>query len=195
MAISLAPTSAASAVARWARLLTLPDGTRVHVRPILPTDRARLAEAARRLSPESRYRRFFSPLTELSEAQLDHLTRIDYIDHFALVAFLPGAGGDTRLAVARYVRDRDQPDQAEVAVTVADDWQGRGVGTALLEALAEVARANRIRRFVASVLSDNRAMRQVFSHYPGHAEFAGDGVVQVVLDLDGDHGRVERRPG
>jgi RimJ/RimL family protein N-acetyltransferase len=184
VAITVLPVSPTAAVARWARLLTLPDGTRLHVRPILPSDRARLAEAARRLSPESRYRRFFSPLAELSEAQLDHLTQIDYADHFAYVAFLPGAGGDTRLGVARYIRDPKVPDQAEVAVTVADDWQGRGVGTALLEALAEVARANGVHRFVASVLADNLAMRRVFSRYGGHGEFSGDGVVRVVFDLD-----------
>lgn len=182
---TIAPsTSPAEAVARWARLLSLPDGSRIHARPILPSDRERLAEAARRLSPESRYRRFFSPLSELTEAQLDHLTRIDYVDHFAYLAFLHGGGGETRLGVARYVRDPHRPDQAEVAVTVADEWQGRGVGTALLEALCEVARVNGIQRFVASVLADNAAMRRVLNRAGGHADLAADGVVSVTVDLD-----------
>ena len=184
MAVSTAGLSPAAAVARWARFISLPDGTRVHVRPILASDRDRLAEAARRLSPESRYRRFFSPMPELSPDQLDQLTVLDHVDHFAYVAFLPGPAGETRLAVARYIRDPDRRDRAEVAVTVADEWQGRGVGTALLGALMEVARANGIGDFIASVLVDNAAMRSVFSRYGATTELAGDGVVTVGINLD-----------
>src|SRR4051812_42021184 len=107
--------------------LTLRDGVRVRVRPIRPDDRDALVAAFDRLSPESRYRRFFGPIHELSPQVLDHLTRVDHADHEALVA-LDEDGAI--VAVARYVRTG--PDESEPAVVVADDWQRRGLGAQLL---------------------------------------------------------------
>src|SRR4051794_17974634 len=100
----------------------LPDGAKVLVRAIDPDDRDLLAAAFERLSPESRYRRFFSPLQRLSSRQLDHLTRVDHVDHEALLAIDEDAGD--LVGVARYVRTG--PGEAEPAMVVADDWQGRG---------------------------------------------------------------------
>ena len=131
---------------------TLRDGTRIAVRPIEPEDRARLLAAFERLSPDSRYRRFFSPVTHLSEAQLDHLTRVDHHDHEALVAMAPDE--DRIIGVARYVRTR--PGHAEPAITVADDWQRRGVATALLGLLVGRALDEGIGTFDAIVLVGNR---------------------------------------
>jgi RimJ/RimL family protein N-acetyltransferase len=127
------------------------DGSRIRIRPIEPEDRAELAAGFERMSPESRFRRFLSPMPRLSEAQLDYLTRVDHRDHEALVAL--DAQTDAGIAVARYVRI--DGDRAEPAVAVADDWQGRGVGTALLDALSERAYAQGIRRFEATVLATN----------------------------------------
>ena len=132
--------------------LTLRDGSRVEVRPVEPDDRATLADGFRRLSPESRYRRFFAPLPELSERQLTYLTRVDHHDHEALVAIDP----DTRdgVGVARFVRTGDAV--AEPAIVVADEWRGRGLGGRLLDALADRAREEGIARFEAPVLAGNR---------------------------------------
>jgi RimJ/RimL family protein N-acetyltransferase len=127
------------------------DGSRIRMRPIAPEDRAELAAGFERLTPESRFRRFLSPMTRLSDAELDYLTQVDHRDHEALVAF--DAETDEGIAVARYVRI--DGDRAEPAVAVADDWQGRGVGTALLDALAERAYAAGIRCFEATVLATN----------------------------------------
>lgn len=136
-------------------VVTLRDGSRVTVRPIRPQDAAPLRAGFERLSEESRYRRFLSPMQELSGPMLRYLTEVDHHDHEALIAV--GADG-TILGVARSVRSRSDPQVAEAAVTVADDWQGRGLGTALLGLLAEHARAEGISRFTALMLATNRNM-------------------------------------
>src|SRR5216117_3966495 len=112
----------------------LPDGTELLVRQLRPSDKRLLAEGIERLSPESRYRRFFRPLDRLSERDLAYLTEIDHTDHEALAAIDPRSGA--LVGVARYVRGAD-PHLAEVSVAVGDPWQRRGVATALLERLVE----------------------------------------------------------
>jgi GNAT superfamily N-acetyltransferase len=129
----------------------LPDGASIRIRPIEPEDRAELAAGFERLSPESRFRRFLSPVERLSEHDLDYFTRVDHHDHEALVA-LDAASGEG-VAVARYVRTGSE--RAEPAVAVADDWQSRGVGAALLDALADRAYESGIRCFEATVLATN----------------------------------------
>jgi nucleotide-binding universal stress UspA family protein/GNAT superfamily N-acetyltransferase len=131
--------------------ITLRDGSRVDIRPLEPDDRDALAEGFERLSPESRYRRFFGPVAQLRRRDLDYLTRVDHHDHEALVAVDAETGQGA--GVARYVRTG--PEVAEPAIVVADDWQGRGVGSRLLDALADRAREEGIRRFDAPVLATN----------------------------------------
>ncbi|MEA2332678.1 MAG: hypothetical protein QOH58_2816 [Thermoleophilaceae bacterium] len=126
------------------------------VRPIRPEDREDLADGVRQLSPESRYRRFFTPTSELSASQLRYLTDVDHHDHEALVAVEPDSGRG--IGVARFVRSQSDPELAEVAVAVADSWQGRGVASALLHRLTERARQEGIRRFGAEILAENRPM-------------------------------------
>lgn len=123
--------SAAPRVAvRGRRTVTLRDGSRVTLREIAPSDKPLLAASFERLSPESRYRRFFTAKTRLSEAELDYLVNIDHNDHEAVVAIDP-VTGDV-VGVARYIRSGEEHALAEVAVTVADHWQGRGLGRALI---------------------------------------------------------------
>jgi len=130
---------------------TLRDGSRVLVRPIAPTDRDAIVAGFAAMSPETRFRRFFSPVDELSERDLDYLTQVDHHDHEALVAedVETGAG----LGVARYVRL--SPEEAEPAIVVVDAAQGRGLATVLLDALVARAREEGIRRFCAPVLASN----------------------------------------
>jgi RimJ/RimL family protein N-acetyltransferase len=159
----------------WAERLR--DGQEILIRPIRPDDREELAEGMRRLSPESRYRRFFTPTSELSAAALSYLTEVDHHDHEALVALEPGS--DRGIGVARFVRAADDPELAEVAVAVADSWHNRGVATALLDRLTQRAREEGVRRFSAEVLAENRPMLELI-------EDLGDVTLRHL-----DHGSVE----
>ena len=159
--------------------MVLSDGGTVHVRPIRPSD----AEAFRRfhggLSAQSLYYRFFSPKPRLTEAEVERFTTVDMADRVALVAML----GDELIADARYDRWAGK-DEAEVAFTVADEHQGRGLSTILLEHLAAIARTHGIARFTAEVLGENRAMLSVFARAGWPVSRAFDsGVVDVVFDI------------
>ncbi len=160
----------------------LRDGAQIEIRPIVPADREELAAGMRRLSPESRYRRFFSPTSELSDAQLTYLTEVDHHDHEALVALDPESGHG--IGVARFVRLPEDAETAEVAVAVADSWQGRGVATALLDRLAERARTEGVRRFSADILAENRPMLDLIGEI-GEAQVIerDQGTVTVVVEL------------
>lgn len=128
------------------------------MRPILPSDKRRLLKGFARLSEQSRQRRFLTSLDHLSERQLRYLTEIDYSDHMAWVALDASHPAQPGMGVARYVRLAEDPDTAEAAVTVVDEYQGRGIGTILLAELAHSARQHGIRRFRAYVLPDNVPM-------------------------------------
>lgn len=157
----------------------LRDGSRVLIRPIEPDDRQTLAEGFERLSPESRYRRFFAPVRELSERDLDYLTRVDHRDHEALIAVEPDTG--RAVGVARFVRTA--PEVAEPAIVVADDVQRLGLGTALLDALAERARAEGIARFEAPVLAGNHEAIRLLEGL-GRTRRLGRGTeVDVIVEL------------
>ena len=141
--------------------VTLRDGGHVRIRPIVPSDKSRLAAGLARMSPESRYRRFFTAVDELTPSALAYLTEIDYTAHFAWGALDLDEPDEPGVGVARYVRLPDDPETAEVAVAVVDDHQSRGIGTLLLEVAALTAREHGIRRFVATVLPANAAVAQL----------------------------------
>jgi RimJ/RimL family protein N-acetyltransferase len=157
-------------------------GERIEIRPIRPDDREALADGIRRMSPESRYRRFFSPIERLSEAQLTYLTEVDHHDHEALVAV--EREGGRGIGVARFVRSEEDPEVAEMAVAVADDWHNQGVGSTLLHRLTERAREEGVRRFSASVLEENRPMLGLL-HELGevHVRDRAAGAVELELEL------------
>ena len=163
----------------------LSDGSEVEIRPLGPEDKAGLAAGFERLSGLSRYRRFLSPTSHLSAKQLAYLTEVDHHDHEALVAIDPASHNG--LGVARYVRSAQNPGEAEFAVAVADDWQRRGLGTALLRQLAERARAEGITRFTGFVLEDNQPMRGLLQSL-GEVQQrdARDGTLEVWLDIPED---------
>jgi RimJ/RimL family protein N-acetyltransferase len=136
--------------------ITLRSGHQVLIRTLRPGDGPGLAEAFEQLSETSRYRRFFAVKPRLSEESVAFFTDVDHRDHEALAAMTP----DSRqlVGVARFIRNSGKPDQAEVAVTVIDSWQRRGLGTVLLCELAQRAAAEGIRHFTAEILAENRPM-------------------------------------
>jgi RimJ/RimL family protein N-acetyltransferase len=161
----------------------LRNGTRVFIRPITADDKALLVRGMASLSPQSARLRFLAPKHRLSLAELRYLTEVDQVDHYALVAVL--ADDPTTLAgVGRWVRDRDHPDAAEVAVLVGDCYQRQGLGTALGNALADGARALGIARFNAVMLPENTAARRLFAHISGRLSTrVGGGTYELVVDL------------
>jgi RimJ/RimL family protein N-acetyltransferase len=162
--------------------VTLSSGDRVRVRPIRAADKQRLTNAFERMRPESRYRRFFSLVSKLSPRELRYLTEVDHHEHEALVALDPRT--DEVLGVARFVGSGDDPVVAEVAVAVVDDWQGRGLGTALLHELAGRAREEGIERLSASVLALNNVMLHVLRALGDvHVTHRRQGVVDIVMEL------------
>jgi CRP-like cAMP-binding protein len=162
--------------------VTLRDGAQLLVRPILPSDRGKLADTQPRFSRESHYRRFFSA-PPLSEKVIRYLIDVDYFDHFAWVVLAADEPDEPGVASARYIRDRDAPDIAEVAFSVIDDYQGRGLGTFLWGALAVAATVNGVHRFRANVLAENEPMRAILHRAGAHMAFAEPGVLETVVDV------------
>jgi RimJ/RimL family protein N-acetyltransferase len=138
------------------RRVRLRNGSAVLIRQIRREDAALLSEGFTRLSSESRRSRFLTRKDALSPSELRYLTDVDHLDHEALIA-LDAVDGRC-VGVARYVRAADDPQAAEIAVTVVDEWHRRGLATELVSALAHRARRSGIRRFTALVASDNVAV-------------------------------------
>jgi len=167
-------------------VVTLGDGARIRIRSIEPGDRRTLEAGFERLGAESRYRRFFAPVSRLSEAQLTYLTDVDHHNHEALIA-LEEESGDG-VGVARFVRIGG--DVAEAAVVVVDDWQHRGVGAVLLDALADRAREEGIHTFAATVLASNTTAIAALSRL-GVTETSRSGSeVDLSIALEGSRGAV-----
>jgi RimJ/RimL family protein N-acetyltransferase len=179
----------------------LRDGTVVRLRLIGPDDREVLRHGFERLSPESRYRRFFTAMPKLPEAVLDRLSATDGWNHVAIGAerlpsAAPAAPGGARVAaedpsdaplpdgvgVARFVRLNDQPDVAEAAVAVVDELQGRGLGSLLLTSLMTAARLRGIAHFRAEVLPENQPMRDLLARFDPDAVIGHEAQV-LVYDL------------
>ncbi|MBA3781631.1 MAG: GNAT family N-acetyltransferase, partial [Nocardioides sp.] len=163
----------------WEADVLLRDGRVAHIRPIKPDDAELLVEFYSRVSAESKYYRFFSPMPELSAKDIARFTQVDYTDR---VAFILTVGGKM-IAVGRY--DVVEPGQAEVAFLVEDQHQGRGIGQLLLEHLAQAGRERGVERFVADILPDNHAMIRTFrdAGYKIASEY-DDGVMALVFDID-----------
>lgn len=170
-----------------ARTLELRDGTRLHVRPIVPDDEPLLHEAVAAMSERTVYFRFFSPIKRMSDALAHRLAVVDYRDRFAIVAATRRPHSPSQkeriVGVARYDRARDT-DVAEVAVAVIDEFQRRGLGSVLLAELARVARSQGIRTFQLIVLPENRQMLGLLRNmgWIHQAKLSG-GVYEISFDL------------
>jgi GNAT superfamily N-acetyltransferase len=158
------------------------------MRPIEPGDKQRLQAFRENSSADSGYRRFFGPRGPFSADELRHLTEVDHRDHEAIVALDPATGG--LVGVARYVRDRERPADAEIAVIVTDAWQGHGVGSALLSRLAARARAEGVTRFTALMLSENRRMARLFAELGEARVVSREGsTVELAVEIGTTSGR------
>ena len=129
----------------------------VTIRTMEPADREIEQRFVRDLSQQSRYYRFHSALKELTPYMLERFTHVNYPDEMALIATVEEADGEMQIGVARYIRTPGS-DTAEIAVVVADAWQGRGIGSRLLVDLRQLAIRAGIKRIEMSVLPENRRM-------------------------------------
>ncbi len=141
--------------------LRLAGGQLVRVRPLRPSDRAVYERAVLDLSPRSRYLRFLSPIPRLSERLLDLMTQADGCEHVAYLALTPDE--TTGLAVVRYVRYQTDPLAAEVAIAVADGWQGRGLGGELMGRTVAHARASGLRVLRGTTLRENNGSMRLMA--------------------------------
>ncbi len=139
----------------------LPGGVVLRVRPIRPEDAEMEASFVRNLSDHARHFRFGTAMRELTREMLVRFTQIDYDRELALLVLVHQGGRETEIAVARYARTG--PDSADVAIVVADGWQGRGVGRRLLVRLLEIARSRGIRRVEGEMLSENMTIRKLLA--------------------------------
>jgi GNAT superfamily N-acetyltransferase len=157
------------------------DGRTVLLRPVVPTDKDALVDGMHRLSASSRYSRFFSPLSELTEDQVHYFTELDFHDHFAFGAFVddpehPGVG------VARYIRSQDDPSHAEYAVAVVDEWHGNGVGGLLLDAVLLAAHHNGISACYGDILRTNAPMLALVRRHGATLQAGEPGEFRATFD-------------
>lgn len=166
--------------------VVLRDGTPGVIRAIRPEDKQALLWGFTQLSAHTIYHRFFQTKRELTEADLRYLTELDFVNHVALVVDVEVEGVVRLIGVGRFVREAPPgpQDSAEVAFTVGDEFQGRGVATLLLAHLTEIARSLGLRCFVAEVMPDNKQMLEVFEHSTlPIKEFIRERVMHVELAL------------
>ena len=163
---------------------TLQDGTPVQIRTIRPSDKDLLADGHSRLSEETVQRRFLAPKPRLTGSELRYLTEVDGHDHFALVAVLVDHPHPV-VGVARFVRSADDPEVAEFAVVVGDQYQAKGLGKLLGLALADAARRRGIRRVTATMLGDNLPAHRLMARISARmeSERPSEGVSTLVADL------------
>ena len=143
------------------------DGS-VQLRPLEPGDSNSVLEVFAGLGPRSRELRFLTPKPRLTSADLRQLTQVDHHDHVAVVAV--SASDGRPIGVARFVREREQPDSADVAVAVVDAWQDRGIGTMLTNELVRRAREVGVRRFTMAMAPDNEGAARLLHRAPGEIE-------------------------
>ncbi len=163
----------------------LRDGRQIEIRALKPTDEKDMLAAVDRTSGQSMYRRFFGAKRHFSESEKAFFLKVDFVDHVALVAVAEDAGRRFIVGGGRYVVVR--PETAEVAFAVIDEYQGQGIGAALMHHLALLARDAGIKELIAEVLPENIPMLKVFqkSGLGLQTQHKG-GVIDVTLNITND---------
>jgi RimJ/RimL family protein N-acetyltransferase len=162
----------------------LADGTRVLIRPLTPQDRRELVEGFTKLSLRSRRLRFASPFRKLTEAQLDSLLAVDQTNHVAFGVRDIGRPERPGIAVCRFVRLQGEPDTAEFAVTVLDEYQHRGLGGLLCRLLMSAAAEQGLRVLRGYLLADNAAMIRLLERFGARLHREGGNMLRAEIDLE-----------
>jgi GNAT superfamily N-acetyltransferase len=160
----------------------LRDGRSVTIRSLRPEDRNAMLSAVGRVSSQSLYRRFFGPKRGFTEKETDFYVNVDFVTHVALVAVVDEGGKETIIGAGRYIVA--EPGKAEMAFAIVDEYQGQGIGTALLRHLVLIARKTGLQQLVAEVLAENAPMLTLFRKCGFTLKKGGGGgVVHAVLEL------------
>jgi GNAT superfamily N-acetyltransferase len=167
----------------------LADGTEIALRPLRPGDGSLLEAGFDRLSDRSRYRRFLAPVPHLTQSMLAFLTSVDGVNHRAWGAVVTEPSGPVPAGVVRWVRIPNDPAVADMAITVIDDYQGRGLGRLLQDVAVLDAFACGVERFEGVVLGENVASRRMLARGGARLRPDGGGVLAFTLELGP---RVER---
>jgi RimJ/RimL family protein N-acetyltransferase len=162
--------------------VTLRDGRKVTLRPIDRSDAGKLIDLHDHLSPESQYFRFFGPKPKLAPSEAEYLAHVDFHNRFAIVAEISEDNEKHVVGVGRF--DINEPNVAESAIVVRDDYQGVGLGTALLTRMREVGRGRGLHAFSAEVLAENSRMIDLLVANGLEVEAARDGIVRVLAPID-----------
>jgi GNAT superfamily N-acetyltransferase len=167
---------------KFSSVETLRDGRRVEIRALRHEDRNGLEQAVNRASAESLRRRFFSVRRHFSEQELEFFSDIDFVSQVALVVVAQEGGGPHIVGAGRYIVF--EPGRAEVAFALIDEYQGQGIGAALMRHLAAIARDAGLKEFIAEVLPENMAMLTVFKKSGLHPTTIREaGTMHVTLQL------------
>jgi len=165
----------------------LRDGTPILIRSIQPDDKGQLKDGFNKLSAKSRFLRFMSHIGKLSNNTLKYLTEIDNVNHVALGAADMSGGIEHGVGIARYIRLADEPDVAEFAIVVVDDYHKKGIGTLLLKLLMQCAQKNGIRSFRAFVLRENTAMIKMLNRLGAQSQKEDATLLKFDLALNASH--------
>jgi RimJ/RimL family protein N-acetyltransferase len=170
----------------WQEDRTLEDGARIRLRLLRPDDRERVAEGFASLSPESRFMRCLRARNDLSTAELHFMTDCDGEDHLAIAVVAIDERGieGANVGLARFVRCIDDPEAAEIAITVMDDWQGRGIGALLLRRLMAAMGERGYREARGVMHPDNTGMRRLVDNAgPDARRTAEDGLIGFAIPV------------
>jgi RimJ/RimL family protein N-acetyltransferase len=168
------------------------NGRQVKIRALRPDDRAELIAAIDRSSPESLYRRFFSPKRSFTEEEIVFFLNVDFVNHVALVALVEENGRPTIVGGGRYIIV--QPGRAEVAFAVVDAYHGQGIGAALMDHLVSIACGAGVKELIAEVLHENIAMLRIFQRSGLQLSKKHEaGIVQITMQLLASPGRCGAR--
>ncbi len=161
----------------------LRDGTPILIRMYEPEDIDDVREGLKKISDSSFYLRFMTSLGRLPDNQLKELKKIDHEHHLAICAFDTSQEPMVGIGIARYVRCEGEPEIAEAAVTVIDEYQNKGLGTALLQALAQLADEKGIQHLRAHVLSNNTAILKIAERAGARIQHYEGAVLQIDLPV------------